>query len=287
MRYWIKLYTEIVHDPKMGRLTDRQFRTCINLFAMAGALDREGALPALDDMAWQLHMGTDALLDDLRALASVNIVTDEDGVWTICKWAERQAKAPSAAPDKVLQRVHEHRDRQRNEAQNQRNESVTTLHLEVKRDVTPPETETDKETETDSETEKTTAPVVVVSPYGMAIRNFENEIGLVSGSYADDMKDMWALLESAGTTGWWDKSIKLAVEANKRSWSYMRGILSNCLQEGHAPGERNGKGGQHATSRGNGNGAGKGFGLRRDPREQPDDEPTEAQRAEFLSASPA
>jgi hypothetical protein len=140
MRYWIKLYTEILKDPKMGRLTDRQFRTCINLFALAGEYDQEGALPSIADMSWTLRMDEAELLDNLNELAKVGIVRCINDTWLVCKWQERQAKAPSAAPDKVLQRVHEHRQRQRNE-------SVTTLQDEVKRDVTPPETETDIDTE--------------------------------------------------------------------------------------------------------------------------------------------
>lgn len=159
MRYWIKLYTEILKDPKMGRLTDRQFRTCINLFALAGEFDQEGDLPSVADMSWTLRMDEAALLDDLHELAKVGIVRCTDDTWLVCKWQERQAKAPSAAPDKVLQRVHEHRQRQRNE-------TVTTLHSEVKRDVTPPETETDIETETETEAESergaafTSGPIV-------------------------------------------------------------------------------------------------------------------------------
>lgn len=170
MRYWIKLYTEILKDPKMGRLTDRQFRTCINLFALAGEYDQEGALPSVADMGWILRMNEAELLDNLNELASVGIVRCINDTWLVCKWQERQAKAPSAAPDKVLQRVHEHRQRQRNEV-------VTTLHDEVKRVVTPPETDTDIETDTDTETESersatfTPGPVVarasVTRPVGL------------------------------------------------------------------------------------------------------------------------
>lgn len=80
---------------------------------------------------------------------------------------------------------------------------------------------------------------VVVNPaYGMAIRAYENDIGLVSGSLADDMADTWQLLESNGTSDWWQLAITAAVSANKRSWRYMRGILTNCLTEGHPPGFR-------------------------------------------------
>lgn len=142
MRYWIKLYTEILKDPKMGRLTDKQFRTCINLFALAGEHDQEGALPSVADMSWTLRMDEAELLDNLNELAKVGIVRCVNDTWLVCKWQERQAKAPSAAPDKVLQRVHEYRQRQRNE-------SVTTLQDEVKRGVTPPETDTDTDTESE------------------------------------------------------------------------------------------------------------------------------------------
>lgn len=143
MRYWIKLYTEILKDPKMGRLTDGQFRACINLFALAGEYDQEGTLPSVADMSWTLRMDEAELLDNLNELAKVGIVRCINDTWLVCKWQERQAKAPSAAPDKVLQRVHEHRQRQRNE-------SVTTLQDEVKRGVTPPETETETDIETES-----------------------------------------------------------------------------------------------------------------------------------------
>ena len=76
MRYWVKLYTEIVNDPKMGRLTDRQFRTCINLFALAGEIDADGALPDVEDLAWRLRLKDDDLAADLKSLVAVNILAE-------------------------------------------------------------------------------------------------------------------------------------------------------------------------------------------------------------------
>lgn len=40
-KYWIKLYHEILHDPKMGRLPDNLWRRCIELFLLAGELGAE------------------------------------------------------------------------------------------------------------------------------------------------------------------------------------------------------------------------------------------------------
>ena len=54
-RYWIKLYHEILDDPKMGRLPDALFRRAIELFLIAGENGRDGGLPALADIAWRLR----------------------------------------------------------------------------------------------------------------------------------------------------------------------------------------------------------------------------------------
>ena len=54
-RYWIKLYHEILDDPKMGRLPHALFRRAIEFFLMAGEYGRDGGLPALADIAWRLR----------------------------------------------------------------------------------------------------------------------------------------------------------------------------------------------------------------------------------------
>lgn len=131
MRHWIKLYTEIVHDPKMGRLSNRQFRTCINLFCLAGIIDDDGKLPCAADLSWQLRVAVDDLIDDLQALASVGILEQIGDSWHVRKWEERQTKPPSDTPAEILKRVNKHRANKRNEGvtplQSERNEDVTTL----------------------------------------------------------------------------------------------------------------------------------------------------------------
>lgn len=173
MRYWVKLYTEIINDPKMGRLTDRQFRTCINLFALAGEIDQDGALPPIDDLSWRLRMQSADLAADLKALAAVGIMSFTSDAWIITKWQERQAKAPSAAKEKVLQRVHEYRERERNE-------NVTTLHNEAKRDVTPPEK---NRIDIEKKREEREAPAArdddEIPPDVRAIRNAYDSCGLM------------------------------------------------------------------------------------------------------------
>jgi hypothetical protein len=129
MREWIKLYTEIVNDRKMCLLSDRQFRVCVNLFALAGIVDDGGILPPLDDMAFQLRVTEQDLMSDLRALARANILLVDDGVWMVAHWRNRQAKPPSDMPEAILARVKKHRAKTRNE-------TVTPLQ-DVTKNVTP------------------------------------------------------------------------------------------------------------------------------------------------------
>ena len=95
--YWIKLYHEILHDPKMGRLSDHLWRRTIELFLLAGENGQEGALPSLDDMTWTLRTSPDELTADLEALAAdpFNIVMLIDGAWTVTQFAKRQAAMSS------------------------------------------------------------------------------------------------------------------------------------------------------------------------------------------------
>jgi hypothetical protein len=111
---WIKLYTEILMDPKMGRLTDRQHRTCINLFLLAGQQERDGAVGSAADIAWQLHISEQDLADDLDALADVGITEERDGEWYVARFMQRQERPPSDTPDAVTDRVQRFRSKQRN-----------------------------------------------------------------------------------------------------------------------------------------------------------------------------
>ena len=103
--YWIKLYHEILHDRKMAQLSDHLYRRVIELFLLAGETDQDGALPDVADMAWTLRTDETAMLDDLRAIAKVGIVTDTGKGWVVTNFAERQAPID---PD---ERVRRHRER--------------------------------------------------------------------------------------------------------------------------------------------------------------------------------
>jgi hypothetical protein len=102
--HWIKLWNEILDDPKMGRLPDNVYRRCIELFLMAGEIDRGGNLPDTDAIAWRLRvMDDDALQDELSHLEKVGIIKQTKPGWVVVNFAERQ-RARTATERKQLER---------------------------------------------------------------------------------------------------------------------------------------------------------------------------------------
>ncbi|MCJ7519530.1 MAG: hypothetical protein MUO42_07665 [Anaerolineaceae bacterium] len=104
-KYWIKLYHEILDDPKMGRLPDALFRRAIEFFLIAGENNREGALPPLADMAWRLRADEARLYAQMEDLEALNILSrGADGCWLVAHFRERQEASPG------FERVRRHRE---------------------------------------------------------------------------------------------------------------------------------------------------------------------------------
>ncbi|GIV86593.1 MAG: hypothetical protein KatS3mg054_0622 [Chloroflexus sp.] len=135
--YWVKLYTEILDDPKMGTLTDRQWRRVIELFLLAGKLcaDKSGILPETKQLAWMLRMPADELDKDLNELTSTGIIQKIETGWLVVNFKKRQEKSD------VNERVRRYRSRQqRNEYyggyETQSQNNVTDNVTQMKRNVT-------------------------------------------------------------------------------------------------------------------------------------------------------
>ena len=105
-RFWIKLYIEILDDPKMGRLLNHLWRRAVELFLLAGRQGNDGALPPVEEMAWILRLSEDKLLEDLQRLVEVGVVhIAEPGKWMVTHFAKWQAAVP------VDERVRQFRER--------------------------------------------------------------------------------------------------------------------------------------------------------------------------------
>lgn len=109
-KYWIKLYHEILSDPKMGRMPDKLWRRTIELFLLAGEYDQDGTLPSLAEMAWVLRITEEECNVSLQELQRLQIVHCNDaGEWVVTHFADRQSAADSA------ERSRQHRQRKQRE----------------------------------------------------------------------------------------------------------------------------------------------------------------------------
>lgn len=111
--YWIKLYMEILDDPKMGRLPCNLWRRFVECCLMAGESREAGFLPDLATLAWRLRVDERTLHQELTSLADFGLLELKpynpfDTRWFVVNFAKRQAASS------VTERVKRHRERNRN-----------------------------------------------------------------------------------------------------------------------------------------------------------------------------
>lgn len=76
----------------MGRLSDTLFRRVIELFLVAGDVDREGGLPSLADIAWRLRVDQESLQGEMNELRELGILTlSHSKVWIVAHFKDRQS----------------------------------------------------------------------------------------------------------------------------------------------------------------------------------------------------
>jgi hypothetical protein len=138
--YWLKLYIEILDDPKMATLPDRVWRRIIELFLIAKRQGKEGHLPDTRQLAWVLRMNADELEADMAQIAQTGIVIREVNGWYIPKFAQRQAAVTDA-------------ERQRQKREREHTQQYYGDVTNVSRNVTQ-STESETESEAETETEQ-------------------------------------------------------------------------------------------------------------------------------------
>ena len=111
--HWIKLYVEMLDDPKVGLLPDAIKWRWVSVLLLAGELNEDGFLPDVNDMAWRLHTNVETLQGEMRTMAGRGLVelsqyTDGSERWFIPAFVARQAAASSTERSQM----HRHRQRQ-------------------------------------------------------------------------------------------------------------------------------------------------------------------------------
>lgn len=137
-RPWFRLYSELLHDPKVQTLPDAMFKAYINTLCIAGMNDPRGTIPHLEDYAFLLRVN-EKQAEKIRNFLKISGLLEENSdLFFIHNWDERQFES-----DNVTLRTQRHR------AKRERSRNVPETFPG-----TPPERETDTETETETEKER-------------------------------------------------------------------------------------------------------------------------------------
>lgn len=106
-KYWLKLYYDILDDPKIGTLSTHLRWRFVECLLVAGEMDEEGFLPSSNEMAWRVRADGERLDTDLHELANYGLLTKTEGRWLVTNFAKRQAAVGAT------ERWRQWRDRQR------------------------------------------------------------------------------------------------------------------------------------------------------------------------------
>lgn len=230
--YWIKLYHEILDDPKMGRLRDNLWRRVIECFLIAGEMQGNGELPPLEDMAWRLRVNEEILESELGELAGVGILERRNGGWFVTNFADRQSAMSSSERGKRWREQQRKQDYYADETDDERDENENqTIRLQKRK-----EEETETDTEKELEPENTAAG-------GAAFRAYEDGFGqMLTPILSEKIGDA---VDTYGEK-WVVDAIEESVVHNARSWKYADAILRRWQVQGRnaaraSPGA-NGKG---------------------------------------------
>jgi hypothetical protein len=133
---WLRLYDDVLDDPKVQRLSPELFKHWINLLCLANKGSPRGAIPTdLDDLSFRLRVSVDEATQILVRLSEAGLLErDDENRLHPHGWDQRQFKS-----DNTTERVNKWR------ARKDAPEKDETLHATL--DVTPPDTDTDTDTD--------------------------------------------------------------------------------------------------------------------------------------------
>jgi len=184
-KYWIKLYHEILDDPKMCRLPDTLYRRVTELFLLAGRMDDSGNLPPTDDIAWHLRLDPDKLQPELEAIEYLTgIIGRTDTGWIVTNFSKRQ----DAETDADRKRYQRERDRKETLIVTKRDSNVT-------QNVTESVTTGVRELELDKELKLELESGAPSDAFNSLVSHFETTFGFPIAPIEDNIKTLNAWVQ--------------------------------------------------------------------------------------------
>lgn len=168
---WLRLYDDLLDDPKAQQLPAALFKHWINLLCLASKSEPRGTLPTVTDTAFRLRLSEAKTRSILKELTGMGLIDRVGETLQMHNWNERQR-----ASDNVAARVQKHR------ATVSGNGSVTLQETLPKRDGNALDTDTETDTDADPETE-TSSQALTPLP---TLAHLPGERGAENGETATD-----------------------------------------------------------------------------------------------------
>src|SRR5262249_51655643 len=103
---WLRLYTDLLNDPKVQRLAPEHFKGWVNLFCLAK--ERDGLLPEIPTIACPLRIPHSQASELIEALQSAGLLDRHSDGLTPHNWEGRQYDSDGSA-----ERMRRHRQKKR------------------------------------------------------------------------------------------------------------------------------------------------------------------------------
>lgn len=134
---WVKMYTDILHDRKMLKMTEHEQLVFLKLLAVAGQEDKDGLLPPVEDICLELYGKTYAdHIDDtcavLDRLTELDIVLKDDNAYILKNFVKRQDTDDDTSKDEYVRarnREYMRKYRQQKKQANTSQEEDCNLHV--------------------------------------------------------------------------------------------------------------------------------------------------------------
>jgi DnaD/phage-associated family protein len=228
-KYWLKLYYEMLDDPKIGKLSPVLRWRFIECLLVAGETDEGGLLPDVNEMAWRVRESGERYETELNELTNVGLLSRVDGRYLVTNFSNRQQAVSGA------ERVARYRERQKkqgyygDETMEKRNDNA-----DVTKRYTDTDTDTDKITDIDKNQN------VGGGDFAAVVSVYENNIGGLTSVVSELIEEALATYP----TDWIIDAIGIAVKNNSRRWSYAEGVLKRWQSNGRGYSPRTSTNGQ-------------------------------------------
>lgn len=223
---WIRLYPELLNDPKVQQLPKPTAWFWINLLALAGELESAGLLPPLEEIAFRLRMTKPRVTKMLACLQEARLVDVDGDTLTMHNWASRQPISDRSRDRMRASRarhgdaLEQNREEQTREEENRTEQSGDGSDPAGRADK-PPSLEQAEQAFLDADPKDQVARLIDLGD----VHGFNRSKGLTASLVADWGHDPPGVIGAMRVTA--DKKRNKKDPLQGSPWKYAKGVMAN------------------------------------------------------------